>query len=410
MHLWLGLASGIVVIFVSLTGCIFVFEEEIRNVTQKEFRFVKPESRAQINANEAVAVVNRQFPDKRIDQIQLFSQPDRAIIVKLADRNATEDHRPLKKEKGEVEEEEYEKAKTVVSLNPYSGKVLGPWNMESDFLHYVEKMHKTLLLGETGKWIIKFNIVIFLAMLLSGLVLWFPLKRNQVKNAFKMKFDAKWQRINYDFHNVFGFYFVLPLLLVTFTGIWWAVKPSQKLVYAILGEGKKVEKKMVSNFQSISNPGFRVDMKISPAKVFQSVLAQNKGWNEAHINYPKNKKDVIKLNFRYPYQIVRKQNVLEFDQYSGQLLRSEYFRDYTAADKVKHANRSLHTGQAFGLLGKIMMFLASLFSATLPVTGFLIWYQKKNKKPAARKVPIGKPAQVTLKRKPVMTPRTVQKV
>lgn len=411
LHLWLGLASGIVVIVVSITGCIYVFEEEIRNVTQKEYRFVKPESREKITAANAILTLTQQFPGKEIEQLRIFSQPDRTMIARLVDPEKIHYKKTGKQKKNDLEDdEENVKARTIVSLNPYSGQILGPWNMESDFLHTVEEMHKTLLMGEVGKWIIKVNIVVFLTMLLSGLVLWFPRKKNQVKNAFKMKFDAKWQRINYDFHNVMGFYFLIPLFLVTLTGIWWAVKPSQKLVYSVLGEGKKAQPKKVLSII----PAAGLIKKFSPAEAFETASPRNAGWNEAHINFAKKANDPIRINLRYPYQIVRKQNIFEFDQYSGKLLKSEYYKDYTAADKVKHANRPLHTGQAFGLFGKIIMFLASLFSATLPVTGFLIWYQKKNKKNNKKhpaKIPVTElPAKTVQKRKPVMQPRVVQQI
>ena len=392
LHLWLGLASGIVVFVVSITGCLFVFEEEIRNITQKEFRFVEPQNRPKLSLAQATAIVTQRFPDQKIEQIRLFSAADRTIIARLVDKNAVSRKKP-----GKEDEDEYEGMKMVVSLNPYTGAVLGPWNMDQDFLHMVEKMHKTLLLGEVGKWIIKVNIVIFLVMLISGLVLWFPRKKNQVKTAFTLKFDAKWQRINYDFHNVLGFYFVFPLLLITLTGIWWAIKPSQKLVYAVLGDTKKEMKKPVSVVQ----PG----RAFSPVQAFETVAPHHPGWNEAHINFAKHSKDVVKVNLRYPYEVVKKQNVFEFDQYSGKLLKSELFNDYSAADNVKHANRDLHTGQAFGLFGKILMFLASLFSATLPWSGFLIWYQKKYKKPVVRPRRVPVPASQEVKRKPVYQPR-----
>lgn len=398
VHLWLGLISGIVVLVVSLTGCIFVFEEEIRNYTQKEYRFVDPEPRPKISTHQLIEIVERNFPEKQIDQIRIFSPADRAIIVKLTDPTTPTAALSKKKQK-----EDDDKPKTVVSLNPYTGQILGPWNMESDFLHGVEKMHKTLLLGETGKVIIKINIVVFLIMLLSGLVLWFPSKKNQVKSALRIKWDAKWQRVNYDLHNVVGFYFILPLLVITLTGIWWAVKPSQKLVYAWLGSGKMDEKKAVSTF--IPNQQFK------PWEVFPAVSTNYPGWNEAHINFPRSVHDPIRINLRYPSQVVRKQNVFEFDRYSGLLLTASHYKNYSAADKVKHANRNLHTGQAFGYLGKVLMFFASLFSATLPVTGFLIWYQKKRNKPAPRKTRNNAPVTTdSVKKKPYQPRRVPQTV
>ena len=40
LHRWLGLVSGIVVLILGLTGCLFVFQEEISNVTDRQLRFV----------------------------------------------------------------------------------------------------------------------------------------------------------------------------------------------------------------------------------------------------------------------------------------------------------------------------------------------------------------------------------
>jgi uncharacterized iron-regulated membrane protein len=43
-------------------------------------------------------------------------------------------------------------------------------------------------------------------------------------------------------------------------------------------------------------------------------------------------------------------------------------------------NYDLHVGAIAGLTGKIIAFIASLICASLPVTGFLVWYLKKYKK------------------------------
>ena len=44
IHLWLGLSSGLVVLFLGITGCILAFEIEIRNLTES-FRKVKIEDK-----------------------------------------------------------------------------------------------------------------------------------------------------------------------------------------------------------------------------------------------------------------------------------------------------------------------------------------------------------------------------
>jgi uncharacterized iron-regulated membrane protein len=59
-------------------------------------------------------------------------------------------------------------------------------------------------------------------------------------------------------------------------------------------------------------------------------------------------------------------------------------KDTKLADKIARMNYDIHVGAVLGLPGKIMAFFASLFAASLPVTGFLIWWGRRNKKPVAK--------------------------
>lgn len=375
IHLWGGFLSGIVVMIVSITGCLFVFEEEIRNLTQKKYRFVEPQNSPKVSLAGLSGVVSKEFPTKKIEQVRVFADASRSTIVKVVDAQATN-----KKEKGGKEKEEKELKKEAYGFNPYTGELLGRQDLEHDFMHAVEEVHTSLMLGEMGKWIIKVNVVVFFVMLLSGLYLWWPLKKNQRKMAFNLNLKSKFQIVNYSIHNTLGFYFLLPLMLVTLTGIWWAIKPVQKLTYDALGEKMIDKKKAMSTYQA--------GMIFSPDHAFGSVATKYAGWREVHINFAKNEKETVKVNLKYPYGIYKKSNVFEFDQYSGQTLKTELFANYGTADKIKHANRDLHTGQNFGILGKLLAFFASLFAASLPVTGFLIWYQRKYKKVAPKRAAV----------------------
>ncbi|MFC1223951.1 PepSY domain-containing protein [Pedobacter sp. BG31] len=42
-------------------------------------------------------------------------------------------------------------------------------------------------------------------------------------------------------------------------------------------------------------------------------------------------------------------------------------------------NYDIHVGAILGLPGKVMAFFASLIAASLPITGFIIWWGKKKK-------------------------------
>ena len=40
----------------------------------------------------------------------------------------------------------------------------------------------------------------------------------------------------------------------------------------------------------------------------------------------------------------------------------------------------MHVGAVLGIAGKLLAFFASLIAASLPVTGFLIWWGRQRKK------------------------------
>jgi len=56
------------------------------------------------------------------------------------------------------------------------------------------------------------------------------------------------------------------------------------------------------------------------------------------------------------------------------------FRDASVPDKIKRMNYDIHVGAVLGLPGKILAFFASLIAASLPVTGFYIWWGRRKKK------------------------------
>jgi uncharacterized iron-regulated membrane protein len=61
---------------------------------------------------------------------------------------------------------------------------------------------------------------------------------------------------------------------------------------------------------------------------------------------------------------------------SGKLLDRDTYAEKNAGEKLLEMNYDIHIGAIGGMPGKILAFFASLLSASLPVTGFLIWYPR----------------------------------
>jgi uncharacterized iron-regulated membrane protein len=77
---------------------------------------------------------------------------------------------------------------------------------------------------------------------------------------------------------------------------------------------------------------------------------------------------------------------LQFDRNTGKLLLHETAKDRNAGEKLIGMNYDIHVGAIAGLPGKILAFFASLICASLPVTGFLVWWNKGKKQEKSSKL------------------------
>ena len=73
-----------------------------------------------------------------------------------------------------------------------------------------------------------------------------------------------------------------------------------------------------------------------------------------------------------------------FDQHTLEELETPgiygRYKDAGIADTIQRMNYDIHIGAIGGIVGKNIAFLVSLLTASLPVTGFLLWYGRNYKK------------------------------
>ncbi len=184
LHLWLGIGSGIIVFILAVTGCIYAFQLEIQDATQS-FRFVEPQNKPFLAPSEFKVIAEKALPNKKLHSVQYADKKTAAVITFF-----------------NFDPEYY----YLMFVNPYTGEVLETRNMDSDFFRFILMGHYYLWLPPTiGQPIAASATLIFVFMLLSGLVLWWPKNKAALKQRFKVKWDAQWRRKNYDLHNVLGF-------------------------------------------------------------------------------------------------------------------------------------------------------------------------------------------------------------
>lgn len=375
LHLWFGLSVGIIVFIVSLSGTLYVFKDEIQNCLRKEAIYIKNEDseRKPLSITLLREKLSLELNEK---------YPITAVEIPLDKNKSYRFFYYEKNKKGWNYFEEVLISKQVY-VNQYTGQILAVYNEKYDFFTILKYIHWSLLLkSEWGPYIVGIPTVLFIIMLITGIILWWPKNKNARKGrfGFNWKNVKTWKRKNYDLHNVLGFYVSFIVLIMSVTGIYFAF-PYVKNAFTFTLSGslelpKEKEIKSPDSVMAKSNAIFDI-AALQTEKLYAGSSSFRISLNG------KNKKGKELKNL--PVTIYGKEgrfserNLLTFDKYSGKLLANKPHPKLNSAEKYANANYDIHTGSYFGLFGKIIWFIAGLICTSLPVTGFLVWWGKRKK-------------------------------
>jgi uncharacterized iron-regulated membrane protein len=365
LHLWLGLASGFIVFIIALTGCIYVFEKEIQVIVYADRLFVEPQATERKPLSELWTLAQQTLGNTyTVQRAQISRDPSGSYVFKASKFNP--------KAWTYFGERVYNFS---VFVNPYDGKILKIENSKFEFFNLIVMLHQHLLLSnKIGQPIVGTAVIVFVMMLATGLVLWWPRNWVALKARLRIAWSAKWKRLNWDLHSVGGFYAMSLALIIALTGLTWAWDWFDHSVYFIASGGKSPAKRE----RLVSDTSLVVPVKPID-KILAFAVQQMPQYQEIALSIPDNKMGVIRAFVRPDGQTHYSSLRLQFDQNSGTLLKSESFAKMNGGEKMKALNYDIHVGAILGLPGKIAAFLAGILSATLPISGLLIWLGKRKK-------------------------------
>ncbi|GAB3981641.1 PepSY-associated TM helix domain-containing protein [Spirosoma terrae] len=369
LHLWLGLITGIVMVIVCLTGCIWVFQEEITDT------FLEPESKVAWQDKEVLrpsqlkAIAEREYPGKHASYA-LYHQ-GKAVEVNVGGRG---------KEGG------------TLKINPYTGQIISKEQRKKgqvNFFRWILNGHRFLWLPyKIGRPIVNYSTLIFVITLITGMVLWWPQKWNKStrQRSFAIKWNGTVKRVNYDLHNVLGFYSLLFLAAIGMTGMVYGIEWFSKGLYWTTSGGK-----VLPDFKPAFSDTVQNNRPYSPAQAvdlaWHKVAHDNPDSKGFYMAFPEpsERKATIYVTV-YPsadkfYDI----RSYTFDQFTlkqipGRAVFDEPYAKADFGDKLRRMNYDIHVGSILGLPGKVLAFFVSLIGASLPITGFIIWWGKRPKK------------------------------
>lgn len=370
LHKWIGLLTGLIVLIVSLTGCIYVFSEELKEHFYKDRLFIEvqteqvlPLSILKVKAQQALG------ESYKISRSEIYSDPSRSWIFRASETDAEA-----------FGYWNYYKYYYRVYVNPYNGDIVHIEDSKNEFFQLVLSLHMNLLLGERiGSAVVGYAVTLFVLIMLSGLVLWWPQKwtKKKVKGSLRIKWDATPKRLIYDLHNVLGFYMWMPILIITLTGLMFSFKWSNNAMQFLFNGGKPAIARIIPKS---SLGATEMEMNNSLDKAVATVFKTNPTADVLSIRTRAGETAPIDIQTRLEKSKTSAFVWYYFDRKTGELMMQYGDKDVEGGQKLDTMKYDIHVGSIGGLGTKFLAFVASFVCASLPITGFLMWYNKRRKK------------------------------
>ncbi|MEK8049234.1 PepSY-associated TM helix domain-containing protein [Ideonella sp. DXS22W] len=385
VHRWLGLVLGLWFVLLGLTGSALVF-----------YRGLDEWADPRLAARPGVAASP---PLEAVYQALRTAHPQRGMSWRIE----------LPREPGEpitarhlapVESRGQRFAPLLSSVDPLTRQVVADrfWGQTPGTWLY--DLHYTLLLGEAGHQAVGWAGVALAASLVSGLWLWWPAAgggAGRWRRAWQFKRQAAAPRRVYDLHKLAGLYGGLLLLVLALTGAALALPD--------------LARPLIARFSPLTPmPQLRMPVAAEasrltgPMDVDAAVARAEQAWPDARarwVDTPAAPGAPYRVRLRQPGEPGDRfpDTLVWIDSRSGQVLARRDPAGFSAGDCVWRWMHPLHSGEAFGLPGRLLVCACGVLPLLLAVTGGLRWWHKRRARqgrpttvaaraPAARAAPV----------------------
>lgn len=340
IHLAIGVAAGLFVILLGVTGSILAFEPEIDRWSHRDISYVKPGGRT-LSLVEIGNAVSYKYPGEGIVAYLPATEADMPMQVILS--------------------------RGIVSFNQYTGETLGVRTRGRSFLGTVRALHGRLAAGDVGHGVVKGATVLTLLLLISGLYLWWPVKRMRIGGRF-------WSaRFWYDLHSCIGFFSLLPVLLLAGTGTLLAFEDEASwLIDKVTASRTNGQRQAILAANSGADAA-----PITPDQAVAIASAQLPGAVPDRVQMPQyGGFYVVSLEFRRN-RISGERNSIFLDPRSGRIVAAHLASDLTFQERFMAVDSAIHTAAIWGTPSKIIAAIASILLPLQAISGLFIWLRRK---------------------------------
>lgn len=347
LHSWVGAVAALLIVAVSLTGSALVFVDDMFRAqygamldapVAQSLDLDRILSGAQAEAGDKFRMFGVLMPHSRIDVAVAmpFGMP--------ADGRGFEDL-------------------TMLPVDPGNGAAKGSFKLNDAFGHQVINFHHQLMLGDSGATLMTVVGLLLGLFAASGVYLWWPRGGGLWRKASRLDISGPPLRAMFRLHSFGGVWLAILVLFFSVTGSALA-KPDW---FGIATLPEDAPASLAAMFTRVC-PG-----NVSPGAAQRAAEAAHPGRRLAVFGFPHERREPYRLSLKAQGDL---------DSIGGDMVVFVHttcpgiiakLTPEGPATSIGQAMFSLHAGHSFGIIGKVLAFLAGIAAAALAITGTYVW-------------------------------------
>jgi uncharacterized iron-regulated membrane protein len=346
VHLWVGIATGLYVFVVCVTGAALVFHIDMQRALFPQL-FPSSGGAPPADAATVLETVRDAFPNDRISGIDAPTTTRSSYLAYVINDDTFQ----------------------TLLLDPRSGRLLGELPNQS-ILRQLRDLHVNLLSGRVGRVANGLGAVCLAVMALTGVIIWWPGIATWPR-ALTIDPRRSWRRINFDLHRAVGFWasaFVVMWAVTALNFLW--PQPFRSVV------------RRISPITDTGAFTSRVPAEAPTRTPWRTILdtarAAVPGAHVARVVVPSSDTAAFLVMFSavQPRPGGIRLTSVYLDQYSGEVLQVLDASNQTVGDTIMAWVAPLHIGNFGGNGIRVAWFVLGLTPPLLFVTGFIMWWTR----------------------------------
>ncbi|HTU99195.1 MAG TPA: PepSY-associated TM helix domain-containing protein [Luteitalea sp.] len=370
MHLSAGLAAGVVVLVMSVTGVILAYEKQMIRWADG-YRATPAAGQARLPLDELVSKAVAERPAAASGSIVVRRDPAAPVEISAGREGS-------------------------LFLNAYTGEVLGSGSAKTrSFFRSTMEWHRWLAMKDasraTGKMITGVSNLVFLFIVISGFYLWWPRTWTwpQFRQVLWFRRGLPSKARDFNWHHVIGYWSLVPLAVIVWSGSVIGYPWASDLTYRMVGEAPPARPQPGATRPGEPRPGEgrsaegRRDAEAPavPSMTLAQLLTvaeqRSPEWTilTARLPRPEDRDVQVTVDTGTGAQ-PQKKGTLQLDRSTGAVKKWEPFEAQSRGRQWRSWMRFAHTGEYYGLTGQTIAMLVTAGSVVLVWTGFALTWRR----------------------------------